>query len=83
VTVRFECRRGRTLRYEMATELSSHRNLNQMLRLRKIEPEQQPLNCCNKTGGSAGRIWRGTGREYLRADGGREDDVAGSGRDGS
>jgi hypothetical protein len=69
---------ARTLRYEMATELSLHRNLNQLIRLRKIEPEQQTLNRWSKTGVSAGRIWRGTGWEYLRADGGTADDAAGS-----
>jgi hypothetical protein len=56
-------------RYETACELSFHRNLNQIIRLRKIEPEHQTLSRWSKRGVTHGRIWRGTGWEYVRADG--------------
>jgi hypothetical protein len=63
---------ARSLRYETSHELSLHRNLNQLVRLRKIEPEQQTFTRWSKAGINQGRIWRGTGWEYLSAEGNRE-----------
>jgi hypothetical protein len=50
----------RLQRYETRSEMSLHRNLNQLLKLRKIEPEHQSIERFHKTGKLKPRRWDGT-----------------------
>jgi hypothetical protein len=56
---------ARSLRYETANEMSLHRNVNQLVRLRKIESEQQTYDRLSKMGIDRGRRWDGTGWVYF------------------
>jgi hypothetical protein len=55
---------ARLLRYEAAAEMSLHRNVNLLIRLRKAEPEHQTLSRWDKEGIKHGRIWDGSGWRY-------------------
>jgi hypothetical protein len=57
---------ARALRYESAIEMSLHRNVNQLIRLRKVESEQQTLDRLSKMGIDHGRRFDGTNWEYVR-----------------
>jgi hypothetical protein len=57
---------ARALRYETASELSLHRNMNQLIRLRKVESEQQTLDRLSKMGIDHGRRFDGTNWDYVR-----------------
>jgi hypothetical protein len=59
---------ARLLRYETAAEMSLHRNLNLLIRQRKVEPEHQTLSRWDKQGVSHGRIWDGSGWRYCEAE---------------
>jgi hypothetical protein len=52
---------ARLHKYENNNELSLHRNVNLLVRLRRIEPEHQTISRWNKTGHDKPRRWVGTG----------------------
>jgi hypothetical protein len=59
---------ARLLRYETAAEMSLQRNLNLLIRVRKVEPEHQTLSRWDKEGIKHGRIWDGSGWRYCEAE---------------
>jgi hypothetical protein len=58
-------RGARAHRYEAANESSLHRSVNLLIRLRRIEPEQQTIDRWSKKGIDRGRRWDGTKWVYL------------------
>jgi hypothetical protein len=57
---------ARALRYETTAEMSLHRNMNQLIRLRKVESEQQTVDRLSKMGVDQGRRFNGANWELVR-----------------